>query len=112
MAGVNGQLAREYLEGLGYVTRPAKNYQVIARAKAPHEEADWLGWNPAWLPGVPRPRAGLGEAAELARVPGVVVAVRGWHTERFSSERLEGAPEVWRFAEEASMRASRAALGV
>lgn len=116
MASVNEQLVKDYLESLGYLLRQPRKYQVIARGKEPFEEADWLGLNPAVpefaaVPGR-RPKPGLWGAAELARVPGVAAAVRGWHTDRFSAAMLESSPEVWRFAEPAAMRAAGAALGL
>lgn len=116
MASVNEQLVRDYLESLGYLLRQPRKYQVIARGKEPFEEADWLGVNPAvpeWgAAAVARPKPGLWGAAELARVPGVAVAVRGWHTDRFSASMLESSPEIWRFAEPEAMRAAGAALGM
>jgi hypothetical protein len=116
MASVNEQLVGDYLESLGFLLRQPRKYQVIARGKAPFEEADWLGVNPAMpeLLAVPerRPKPGLWGAAELARVPGVAVAVRGWHTDRFTAAMLENSPEIWRFAEPEAMRASSAALGM
>jgi len=116
MVSVNEQLVQCYLESLGFLVRQPRKYQVIARGKAPFEEADWLGVNPAmpeW-PAVPgrRPKPGLWGAAELARVPGVSAAVRGWHTDRFTAAMLENSPEIWRFAAPEAMAAASAALRI
>jgi hypothetical protein len=111
MTTVNGQLVRDYLESLGFLTRQPRKYQVIARGKNPDEEADWLAWNPGWKPGTDRPAPGIWGARELGRVKALSVAVKGWHTDRFTPAMVSGTPELWRFAGGEAMGAASAALG-
>ncbi len=113
MTTVNGQLVRDYLESLGFLTRQPRKYQVIARGKNPDEEADWLAWNPGWKRrGGERPKAGIWGAEELCRAEGLAVAVKGWHTDRFTPAMVAGTPELWRFAASEALAASAAALQV
>ena len=112
MTTVNGQLVRDYLESLGFLTRQPRKYQVIARGKNPDEEADWLAWNPGWKPGTERPAPGIWGARELGRVKALSVAVKGWHTDRFTPAMVSGTPELWRFAGGEAMAAASGALGV
>ena len=115
MASVNELIVRDYLEAAGLLVRQPRKYQVIARAKGIHEEVDFLAVNPSAV----EPRAG-GEGGdsmwwgmpELLRCRGVMVAVRGWHSEKFTAAMLASSPDVYRFAEPESVRASAAELGV
>ena len=112
MASVNEWMVREYLEALGFLVRQPRKYQVVARSKGSHEEVDLLAWNPAVKEPSPPPETMVWGARELAGVAGAVVAVRGWHSERFTAAVLAGSPEVYRFAEPESVRAAAAELGV
>ena len=105
-------MVRDYLESLGFLTRQPRKYQVIARGKNPDEEADWLAWNPGWKPGTERPAPGIWGARELGRVKALSVAVKGWHTDRFTPAMVSGTPELWRFAGGEAMAAASGALGV
>lgn len=97
------------MESLGFLTRQPRKYQVIARGKNPDEEADWLAWNPGWKGGE-RPAAGIWGAAELQRSRCLAVAVKGWHTDRFTPAMVAGTPELWRFAAPEALAASASAL--
>ena len=112
MSSVNEWIVREYLESLGFLVRQPRKYQVVARSKGLHEEVDLLAVNPARPSGPPLPKAKLWGAAELAQVPGAIIAVRGWHSEKFTAAMLASSPEVYRFAEPESVRAAEAELGV
>lgn len=104
-------MVRDYLESLGFLTRQPRKYQVIARGKNPDEEADWLAWNPGWKPGTERPAPGIWGVRELGRVKALSVAVKGWHTDRFTPAMVAGTPELWRFAGGEAMAAAAGALG-
>lgn len=104
-------MVRDYLESLGFLTRQPRKYQVIARGKNPDEEADWLAWNPGWKPGTERPAPGIWGVRELGRVKALSVAVKGWHTDRFTPAMVSGTPELWRFAGGEAMAAAAGALG-
>ena len=111
MSSVNEWIVREYLEALGFLVRQPRKYQVVARSKSVHEEIDLLAVNPALRPGQPLPKAKIWGAAELAQVSCAVVAVRGWHTEKFTAAMLASSPEIYRFAEPEAIRAVEAELG-
>lgn len=112
MASVNEWVVREYLEALGFLVRQPRKYQVVARSKSLHEEVDLLAVNPAVPAGSPLPKAKLWGAAELAQVACAIVAVRGWHSEKFTAAMLASSPEVYRFAEPESVRSAEVELGV
>lgn len=112
MSSVNEWIVGEYLEALGFLVRQPRKYQVVARSKGLHEEVDLLAVNPAVKAGGELPKAKVWGAAELAQVACAVVAVRGWHSEKFTAAMLASSPEVYRFAEPESVRAAEAELGV
>ena len=112
MSSVNEWMAREYLEALGFLVRQPRKYQVVARSKGLHEEVDLLAVNPAVSPGGSLPKARQWGAAELAQVGCAIVAVRGWHSEKFTAAMLASSPEIYRFAEPESVRAAEAELGL
>ena len=111
MSSVNEWVVREYLEALGFLVRQPRKYQVVARSKGLHEEVDLLAVNPALPPGQPLPKAKLWGATELAQVSCAIIAVRGWHSEKFTAAMLASSPEIYRFAEPESVRAAEAELG-
>ena len=112
MSSVNEWVVREYLESLGFLVRQPRKYQVVARSKGIHEEVDLLAMNPAAKGGGARPKAKLWGASELSEVACAVVAVRGWHSERFTAAMLASSPEVYRFAEPESVRLAETELGL
>ncbi len=112
MASVNEWMVREYLEALGFLVRQPRKYQVVARSKGIHEEVDLLAVNPLAKGGAVFPEDMLWGARELAQVPCVIVAVRGWHSERFTAAMLASSPEIYRFAEPDSVRAAAAEMGM
>ena len=112
MSSVNEWIVREYLEAVGFLVRQPRKYQVVARSKGLHEEVDLLAVNPALKTPGPLPKAKLWGAAELAQVACAVVAVRGWHSEKFTAAMLASSPEIYRFTEPESIRAAEADLGV
>ena len=112
MSSVNEWIVCEYLEALGFLVRQPRKYQVVARSKGLHEEVDLLAVNPGIPPGAPLPKAKLWGAGELAQVSSAIVAVRGWHSEKFTAAMLASSPETYRFAEPESVRAAETELGV
>jgi hypothetical protein len=112
MSSVNEWMVREYLESLGFLVRQPRKYQVVARSKGLHEEVDLLALNPAVRTPVEPPAEMIWGARELAQVAGVLVAVRGWHSEKFTAAMLASSPEIYRFVEPDSVRAASAELGV
>jgi len=111
MASVNEWIVREYLESLGFLVRQPQKYQVVARSKGTHEQVDLLALNPAVSETASMPDQMLWGARELAQVASVVLAVRGWHSERFTAAMLASSPEIYRFAEPESVHAAEVDLG-
>ncbi len=112
MSSVNEWVVREYLEALGFLVRQPRKYQVVARSKNLHEEVDLLAINPAVKGPIVLPETMLWGAHELSQVAGAVVAVRGWHSEKFTTAILTGSPEIYRFAEPESVRMAALELGM
>ena len=112
MSSVNEWIVREYLESIGFLVRQPRKYQVVARSKGLHEEVDLIAVNPAVRPGTPVPTAKLWGASELAEVACAIVAVRGWHSEKFTAAMLASSPEIYRFAEPESVRLAETELGM
>lgn len=111
MSSVNEWIVREYLEALGFLVRQPRKYQVVARSKGLHEEIDLLAVNPAGGTEAAFPSEMLWGARELAQVGAAVIAVRGWHSEKFTAAMLASSPEIYRFAEPDSVRAAEGDLG-
>ena len=112
MASVNEWIVREYLEALGFLVRQPRKYQVVARSKGLHEEVDLLAVNPAVKPDAAMPKAKVWGANELSQVSCAVVAVRGWHSEKFTAAMLASSPEIYRFTEPEAIRAAETDLGM
>ena len=112
MSSVNEWVVREYLEALGFLVRQPRKYQVVARSKNLHEEVDLLAFNPAVKGPGELPGTLVWGARELSQVAGAVVAVRGWHSEKFTTAILTGSPEIYRFAEAESVKRAAVELGI
>ncbi len=98
MSAVNEWIVREYFESLGFLVRQPRKYLVGARPKQSEEEIDLVVINPhaaeqQW------PEEMLWGAHELRQVSRAVVAVRGWHTERFSPAIFKRESDLFRLTE-------------
>ncbi len=92
MASVDEWIVREYLETQGFLVRQPRKYQVMARAKGVHEEVDLLAVNPSARTNGPLPKGRVWSGVELARVPCAIIAIRGWHSGKFTPHMLEKSP--------------------
>ncbi|MDZ4197824.1 MAG: hypothetical protein U1E27_00910 [Kiritimatiellia bacterium] len=110
MPAVNEGIVREYFEALGFLVLQPHKYVVQARAKRPEEEIDFVVFNPL-VSGQVLPESTLWTSQELRRITRAVVSVRGWHTDRFSPAMLEDAPEIFRFADPATVSRAEEMLG-
>lgn len=111
MPSVSEQVVRDWLEGLGFLVRQPRKYQVVARAKRPDEEIDLLAWNPA-APATPPP-PGVWDGAAMRQVRAAAIGIRSWLTERFTPSTFEEAPELLRIgAPDVRREASRRLGGV
>jgi len=111
MASVNESLVREYFEQLGFLVQQPCKYQVIARAKRPAEDVDFLVWRPGAATVAALPPPGVWTGAELRRVPRAAVSVRGWHTDRFSAGLIESSPDLCRFVQPEALRFAEREMG-
>ena len=98
MAAVSEAIVREFFELHGFFVRQQRKY--VAPARREDEDVDFLVINPLPRPGEAALPFVLG-SSDLPRVARAVVAVKGWHTETFSTARLAKAPEILRFVEPA-----------
>jgi hypothetical protein len=110
MSAVSEWIVREYFEALGFLVQQPRKYTVQSRRKRPDEEIDLLVYNPRAVD-APPPRSMLWGAAELRGVARAIVGIRGWHSDRFSPALVELSPEIYRFAEEISVRKVASQLG-
>ncbi|MBL7115889.1 MAG: hypothetical protein ISS35_08995 [Kiritimatiellae bacterium] len=110
MSAVSETIAREYFEMLGYLVCQPRKYSVPGRQKKASEEVDLVVLNTAIrkqkLPGVM-----VWSTEDLASVARAVIAVRGWHTERFYASTFEQAPDILRFVEADSLKFAAQILG-
>lgn len=96
MAAVSETIVREYFELHGFFVRQQRKY--VAPTRKEDEEIDFFVLNPHRV-AADRPLPFVLASADLAAVARAVVAVKGWHTESFSSAVLANAPEIFRFVE-------------
>lgn len=110
MAGVSEIVVREYFESLGFLVNQPCKYVVAGRRKRAEDEIDLVVFNPQAAEQT-IPDHILWTTADLVGVSRAVVAVRGWHSERFSKKLFENTPEILRFAEEATVKVASRRLG-
>jgi hypothetical protein len=94
MSSVSETIVREYFELHEFLVRQHRKY--IAQTKREEDDIDFFVLNP-------RPEKREGEmpfvlsSVDLPAIERAIVAVKGWHTETFSSARLANTPEIFRF---------------
>jgi len=96
VSAVSEALVREYFELHGFLVRQQRKH--LARAAEEDEEIDFFVWNPQ-----SEDRLGAApfilNSSNLRAITRGIVAVKGWHTEKFSPAVLAREPELARFAE-------------
>lgn len=110
MTSVNEWIVKEYFELLGYLVNQPRKHAVPGRQKTADEEIDLVVFNPR-VKDFNLPDNFVWTASDLSGVSRAVVAVRGWHTERFYASTFEQTPDILRFVEPASVRFAEALLG-
>jgi hypothetical protein len=94
MSSVSETIVREYFELHEFLVRQHRKY--IAQTKREEDDIDFFVFNP-------RPQKREGElpfvltSAEIPSIERAIVAVKGWHTETFSSARIANTPKIFRF---------------
>lgn len=93
MSSVSETIVREYFELHEFLVRQPRKY--IAQTKREEDDIDFFVLNP-------RPQKREGElpfvltSDDLPSIERAIVAVKGWHTETFSSARIASTPEILR----------------
>ena|SRR5215831_17762887 len=94
MSSVSETIAREYFELHEFLVRQHRKY--ISPNKREDDDIDFFVLNPhPQTRQTPAPF--VLASADLSFVAREIVVVKGWHTETFSSARLESTPEIFRF---------------
>ncbi|HLX71057.1 MAG TPA: hypothetical protein VKV04_15635 [Verrucomicrobiae bacterium] len=94
MSSVSETIVREYFELHEFLVRQHRKY--IAQTKREEDDIDFFVLNP-------RPQKRESElpfvltSVEVPFIERAIVAVKGWHTETFSSARIASTPEIFRF---------------
>lgn len=110
MSAVSDWVVREYFEMLGYLVTQPRKYTVPGPHKTAGEEVDLVVINPT-IKEHKLPESFVWYTDELKSVSRAIVAVRGWHTERFYVSTFEQAPDILRFAAPESMRYAMRLIG-
>jgi hypothetical protein len=94
MSSVSETIVREYFELHEFLVRQHRKY--IAQTKREEDDIDFFVLNPR-----PQKREGdlpfVLSSTDLPAIERAIVAVKGWHTETFSSARITSTPELFRF---------------
>ena len=94
MSAVSETIVREYFELHEFLVRQHRKY--IAQTRREEDDIDFFVLNPlATKRDGEQPFVLASE--DLKYVERAIVVVKGWHTETFSSARLESTPEIFRF---------------
>src|SRR5258705_209468 len=108
MSAVSETIVREYFEMHEFLVRQHRKYIVQARGE--DDDIDFFVLNP-------HPQAHEGAlpfvlaSRNLAFIERAIVVVKGWHTETFSSARLEHSPKIFRFVEPKVFQQAARAFG-
>jgi hypothetical protein len=98
MAAVSESIVREYFEMHEFLVRQHRKYIAPNRKLEEDDDIDFFVLNP-------NPQKISGEipfilsSADLVRIERAIVVVKGWHTETFSTARIEQTPQIFRFVE-------------
>jgi hypothetical protein len=97
MSAVSETIVREYFELHEFLVRQPRKHIAQTRRQE-DDDIDFFVLNPHSQP-PPAERPFELSSADLGFIERAVVVVKGWHTETFSSARLESTPEIFRFVE-------------
>jgi hypothetical protein len=98
VAAVSETIVREYFELHEFLVRQHRKYVAPNRRPEEDDDIDFFVLNP-------KPQSSPSEipfilnSPDLAHVDHAIVVVKGWHTETFSTARIEQAPQIFRFVE-------------
>src|ERR1035437_10399472 len=95
MSAVSETIVREYFELHEFLVRQHRKYVGQTRREE-DDDIDFFVLNP-------QPQASIGAlpfvlgSLDLVFIERAIVVVKGWHTETFSTSRLESSPAIFRF---------------
>ncbi|NQU40659.1 MAG: hypothetical protein HQ523_11950 [Lentisphaerae bacterium] len=110
MSAVSEWIVREYFEGVGYLVNQPRKHVTPGRHKEAEEEIDLLVLNPQVQEQL-IPSHMVWTSADLAGIGRGIVAVRGWHTERFYTSTFEQSPDILRFVDDDALTFAHTMLG-
>jgi hypothetical protein len=109
MSAVSETIVREYFELNEFLVRQHRKYIGQTR-REDDDDIDFFVLNPH-----PQTRQGTPPfvlaSADLPFIERAVVVVKGWHTETFSTARLESSPAIFRFVEPKVFQQAARAFG-
>jgi len=108
MSAVSETIVREYFELHEFLVRQHRKY--ISQTRREDDDIDFFVLNPhpQTPPGVLPFVLGSGDLPFIARA---IVVVKGWHTDVFSTSRLEASPAIFRFVEPKVFQQAARAFG-
>ncbi len=109
MPAVSESIVREYFELHGFLVRQHRKYVGQTRLQD-DDDIDFFVLNPH-PQAAPAARPFVFGSPDLAAIERAIVVVKGWHTETFSSTRLEHAPAIFRFVEPKVFQQAARAFG-
>jgi hypothetical protein len=108
MSAVSETIVREYFELHEFLVRQHRKY--ISQTRREDDDIDFFVLNP-------HPQAPAGAfpfvlgSPDLPSIERAIVVVKGWHTETFSTARLESSPAIFRFVEPKVFQQAARAFG-
>ncbi len=94
MSAVSETIVREYFELHEFLVRQHRKY--VAHTRRQSDDIDFFVLNPLATRRETEPPFVLA-SDDLQHLERAIVVVKGWHTETFSSARLESTPNIFRF---------------
>jgi hypothetical protein len=98
MAAVSETIVREYFELHEFLVRQHRKYIAQNRKQDEDDDIDFFVLNP-------KSARKSGElpfilaSSDVSQIDRAIVVVKGWHTETFSTARIEQVPQIFRFVE-------------
>src|SRR5438094_3688915 len=109
MSSVSESIVREYFELHEFLVRQHRKHIGQTRGE-PDDDIDFFVLNPhPRAPGAVLPF--VITSADLSVIERAIVVVKGWHTETFSTARLNREPEIFRFVEPKVFQQAARAFG-
>ena len=99
MSAVNEWIVREYFELNGFFVHQPRKYEIQGKRKEINEEIDLIAINPVAI-NHKLPERFILTAEDLVHIQRAVIAIRGWHTERFYASTIDKMPKILRFTEQ------------